>query len=483
MNEELTEEVALRMLEYASECFENVDLSFFEGIKTLAEKIGKYLIKKGFVVDEEEAYQENISYWKLHEVDSNVVQTTRVSNAPWKEENSSSSLGKIAMLEDDSEYLPYGVDKKDESKKLVWHKAYARMNSNRKRIKRELSITEVQGIIEDFFSSISPMYGVMAHNELKRSKLTIPDEWYNDEDYIFSRLKQGRSTPYFSEENAMNTNISLTGSYTGIMIVAHELMHRMTEGGEGINEQDIEETDIYELLEKTPDFLNDAILRETTSILTEQLCSDYLKEKYKDVDTLDFFPLRWSAFAIYPFFTHSINCIETWYKMAKKYADGKNVDKEKLLNFLESTYMANQFMVSPELFTTNLLYSMNHSVAYIYTSYLHEKILSGELDAKETLDACCDALVCTHSDEEKQIELLEKIGAPFIKDGKFVIDDDAIDVMFNSVKSDINRRTRQSKNTRKYFKKGLSKAAYNLGNLKNAINEHREYKKECRETK
>lgn len=481
---ELSESCALKMLEYATKTFENVDSSFFEGLCALSDRVGDFLLKKGYQIADANSKREKemIEYWSLDEADARIAQKRKISNAPWKYERKKFQLD-VYQLGEDSDYLPYGIDRRDTSKKLVWRSGWASIYSQRKRIQREFSIAKIPELVEDFYASISPMYGEMAHNELRNAKFTIPMEWYNDDDYNFNVIKNGTKSIHFSEQEANSLNISLTGTYKGAAIVAHELMHRfltINQDTDSLEPKQIKELISYQNTEKTPSFLNHLILQETCSIYMEQLCDDYLKANFKNVDIISLYAeMRWAIFAD---MAHNKSAslymadLDKWIKMSKTLTPvDKLSDEEKsqLMDFIKATPEGRDAYELPEKFTQDLLHRMVHAFGYMYATFLHEKTLKGELNAKDVIDKCSAAYLCEHSDEKKQIQLLQELGAPFIKNGKFVMDDEVVEELFNAVKSDINRRTARSKASKKYFKKEGRSSVLKLASLKTIIDKRK----------
>ena len=452
----LEEEIVLKMLEYSSKTFEKVDKSFFKGVQILTAQIGRYLAEKGYHTnDNRPSEKESINYWRLAQVSAEKVKPKPVTNSPWRESLMS------AELAPDSKYLPYGVNEKNADKKLMWHQGWTSVDHNRKRLKREIPIEKITEIIEDFYSAISPMYGEMAHNELRNAKLTIPMEWYNDEDYVFNIVKQGIMMPEFTLNEAHSMNIPIAGNYYTAMAMAHELMHRfitINEDTSILKPEQIQELESYKNGEKTPDFLNELILKETCSIYAEQLFADYLKEHYQDADTLQFFAdYRWKFFD--RFSKHEIpndyiGDLDRWLKISKFYKENGKITDEEMGQLLDSITVTREWQENtelPEMYTSQLLSRIAHVMGYAYATYLHERTLSGKLDSKEALNKCTAAYVCSYSDEKKQMKLLGEIGAPFIKWGRFVIDGETIDVLFNSVKADVDRRADESRECKGVF--------------------------------
>ena len=249
MEEQIPDELyILSMLKYASRTFKNVNPSFFEGIGELSEKIGKYLILKDYYqIEDLPKSKESIEYWKLQEnateKDKNqnpaeeqnakkkivffdpIPPEERVTtNHPWAEKL---IFGGIANLDPESDYLPYGVSKKDESKELIWKHGWASINTNRKKLARNFPIENIPNLVEEFYSSISKMYGEMAHNEIKNVKLAVPSEWFEGrDDYLFNMLKSKNIFSNFSLKNSRNTKIPIAGNLNAAIIMTHELMHR-----------------------------------------------------------------------------------------------------------------------------------------------------------------------------------------------------------------------------------------------------------------
>ncbi len=453
---ELEEEITLKMLEYSSKTFEKVDKSFFKGVQILTVQIGRYLTEKGYYTNNnQQSEKESINYWRLAQVSAEKVKQKPVTNSPWKENLMS------AELAPNSKYMPYGVNEKSADKKFMWHRGWTSIDHNRKRLEREIPIEKITEIIEDFYSTISPMYGEMAHNELRNAKLTIPMEWYNDEDYVFNVVKQGIMIPEFTLNEAHSMNIPIAGSYCTAMTMAHELMHRfltINVDTSILKPEQIQELDSYKNSEKTPDFLNELILKETCSIYSEQLFADYLKEHYQDADTLQFFAdFRWKFFDKFSkneIPDDYIDDLDRWLKISKLYTENGTITDEEmgqLLDFITVTREWQENTKLPEMYTSQLLARLAHVMGYAYATYLHERTLSGELNSKDVLDKCAEAYVCSYSDEEKQMKLLGEIGAPFIKWGRFVIDSEAIDSLVDAVKADVDRRAAESRECKAVF--------------------------------
>lgn len=449
--------IAIEMLQYASQTLKNVDESFFEGLHTLAYKLGNYIVnRKLFNGKDELPLKESIEFWELKEFpkEKDTGRERIITDKPWEDKLL------LAELDSESEYLPYGVSKIDKDNKLIWSRGWVSTEYNKQQISRDFQIEKLPQMVEEFYSTISKMYGEMAHNELKDAKLTVPIEWYkNKDDEVFNIIKQGKFSFWFSEKDSSSMNIPIAGNYTTATIMVHELMHRFITINDGItiySPDELKQSAKYQNSEKTQDFINDLILQETCTIYAEQLFADYLEQKYPDANTTDFlFKYRLGDFARLSKVDLSyIDDLKKLLRFSKLYEkDGKLTDKEKqeVTSFARSTPEFRETREFPERYTSEMLHRFSHIFGYMYASYLHERTLKGELNPQDVLEKCTKAYIYSHSDEDKQMKILTDLGAPFIKNGQFVIDDDVISIFDKATTSEIERRVEKNK-SRKHSK-------------------------------
>lgn len=444
----------MQMLQYAASTFKRVNPTFFKGMKTVTNKLSKYVVKRNYYDNQDSSYfKESIKFWELKEIEKNKVAETEriVTKEPWVENLP------FAKLDSKSNYLPSGTTKKDETKELIWTPGWISTNSELQTIRREISIEKVPQLLEDFYSSIGQMYGEMAHNELRNVKLTIPIEWFsNKQDYVFNLIKQRSDNCWFSEQHANSMNIPIAGNYTTATIMAHELMHRFITINDGItveNKEELRESERYKNAEKTPNFTNELILKEACPIYAEMLFADYLEEKHPNANTVDFlFKYRLIDFVLLNKVDSSyIDDLTQWVRFAKHYEENDNLtdkQKEYISSFVRSTPEWRDNIEFPELYTPDVLHRLSHVMGYMYAAYLHQRTLKGELNPQDVLNKCTEAYVLSYSDEEKQMEILEELGAPFIKDGQFVMDDEALKVLYKATTGEIERRIEKNKKSR-----------------------------------
>ena len=468
--------VAIEMLKYATEVFDNVDANFFEGLHDAAYKIGTYILNKNYAEQKDSWIRaESIKVWDLKEVSKGELaeeDIIAVKNS-WRKDETFEEMPEIKET-----YLPTGAVKRDENKELMWFPAWVTANLDAKQIKREIPIEKIPELIEVFYSSISKMYGEMAHNELREAKTTVPIEWYsNQDDYIFNVIKLNKMNKWwFSQENAASTQIPIAGNYTTATIMVHELMHRFITINDGISiyqPEKLVETEKYKLAEKTPNFANDLILGEACSIYTEMLFTDYLKEKYPEADTFEFLnKYRLCDFArLHNLDVGFIEDLDKWMKLAKKYSNTQtltNDQKKEITSFVHSTPEYKETNIIPEVYTTDLVARFTHIFGYMFASHLHERTLKGELNPQDVLEKCTKAYTYSHSDEKKQIKLMEELGVPFIKNGKFVMDKETVDVFYKDTITNIERTAKANKRNAKFL---------SLESIKRAVSENKLIKK------
>ena len=473
---------AIEMLKYATEAFKNVDSNFFEGLHDAAYKIGDYILNKNYAeIKDSWIRGESIKVWDLKEVTPKEIDENE-KEAPknqWKNEEAFEEMPEIR-----ESYLPTGATKRDETKELKWFPTWVMANVDVQKVKREIPIEKIPDLIEGFYATISKMYGEMAHNELREATPMVPIEWYsNQDDYIYNVVKLNKMNKWwFSQKNAASTQIPIAGNFTTATIMVHELMHRFITINDEIGMYQPEkliETEKYKLAEKMPDFANDLLLGETCSIYAELLFADYIKEKYPEADTFDFLnKYRLSDFTVLKKLDIGfIEDLDKWLKLAKEYPNTQaltNMQKEEVTSFVRSTPEYRETTIIPEMYTTDLVSRFSHIFGYMFASHLHERTLKGELNPQDVLEKCTKAYTYSHSDEKEQMKLLEELGVPFIKEGKFVMDKETVDVFYEDTITNIERIAKANKRNAKFLSLESIKRAVSKNKLVKKLTEKEE---------
>lgn len=293
------------------------------------------------------------------------------------------------------------------------------------------SIQDNIKVIEDFFYSLGEKYGNMAHNELLRANIEVGDSALEDDDYKYSFLKRKRT---ITIDDANNTRLVFQGDYADVFISSHELAHRFT-----LNTKDYErEVDLIEQwLRIDTSFVNNSGFGETTAMLMELLCSDYLSSVYGYTDyakwtsTVRNGELRTSCDSENEF---GIESTSKWLHFIKN-ADTSKESIEWVKNILKS----NEDVESSEILknvthiiTPGILNHNIHSIGYFYAVYLKMHCGNDREQISRIIDKCLQINAYGQKFESEQMKLIQELGLPFVKDGKFVMDEECIEALLES---------------------------------------------------
>ena len=338
-------------------------------------------------------------------------------------------------------YKKYRYGETDETMAVIKKRWYPLEIPNRKYVKPVNTPEKTYNIVEDFFNSFGKMYGESAHYFLKSTPATITDRALEDDDYIF-RFSEIEDSVML--EDASNNLYTIEGNYLDVIVISHEIAHQLTNKIKHNKQIDTDEDNILKnngsknsdtTLQKSEEieenFINNSSFYETTAMYTELLCADYLKEKYgceeyakwamstRGIGLLE--ELRNNDIST------KISTLSEWVKLVKEIGTEED-DIEKVKGFIQKHDLIGRYKVRKECMSSGLVTEYQHLLGYFYAVFLKRLNESNREFSNNNgiFDRCIKINSFGAGFHDEEMELLKQLHLPIVKDGKFVMDENAI---------------------------------------------------------
>ena len=287
-------------------------------------------------------------------------------------------------------------------------------------------------IIENFFYTLGEKYGDLAHNQLKKSNVALTDRALKDEDYIHRFMSIEDNVLL---EDASNFLLVLEGNYLDVIVDAHEITHKITDffGKGDIDSSSKDGKKEINRIKKSysPNFINEVGLCEATAMYAELLCADYIAEKYgnREYEKWAMTIKGRSLVEALDDKSESIKLedISQWLRLIKSIDGKSDEDIFKVRAYFNEHPSFKFYTRDPKVFPTILVSTVDHVMGYYYAVYLKNLCDKNPSRKVQMYEDCLQINCYGENCFEEQAELIEKIGLPMIRDGKIVMDDEAIE--------------------------------------------------------
>lgn len=301
-------------------------------------------------------------------------------------------------------------------------------------------------IVEDFFGTLGKKYENMAHNQLKLSKVCITDRALSDDDY---KHRYTDSYENILLEDASNFLLVSEGNYLDVIVDVHEITHKFTDffSKGNIDEKRTVSTRELNKIIKNSDssFINEICFSETTAMLAELFCADYIKKRFSNKEYE-----KWAtSIRAYSLIYDGVDegKESEWIKLIKSIDDSDD-GISKVRTYLNSFTYYPTHANDPRFFVSSMCHKHSHDLGYFYAVYLKEKCDKNPECKLQVFEDCLQLNCYGQNYYEEQRALIERLGVPMIKDGKITMDEETIEELSSSfINFFDNMKTIKGKNT------------------------------------